>query len=84
MKKNIGAKPALYPTPSENRRSVGPVHEHGKEGSMKTMDQKEFARENVFGLGGREHGLCQAFHRAVVSEPADKSGKRPFPGKCHL
>ena len=81
---NIGAKPALYPTPSENRRSVGPVHEHGKEGSMKTMDQKEFARENVFGLGGREHGLCQAFHRAVVSEPADKSGKRTFPGKCHL
>ena len=51
---------------------------------MKTMDQKEFARENVFGLGGREHGLWQVFHREIVSEPADKSGKRPFPGKCHL
>ena len=44
---------------------------------MKTMDQKEFARENVFGLGAENTAYAKYFIGQSYLNP-------PFPGECHL
>lgn len=51
---------------------------------MKTMDQKEFARENVFGLGAENTAYAKYFIGQSYLNPLTNPGKRSFPGKCHL